>query len=228
MLPPIRLPNVTDVVYDVLRRKIIDGNFAPGQQLNLKKLEDQLDVSRTPLKSALARLQTEGLVSVHPRRGTYVMEYEKRDIEECFEVRIALEAQALRHAFEPRNKDKLQEIIRLLEGMSTYYQDENTWQEQTSDFMIYDRMLHIQFMELSGNERMKQLYDYVNVQGYIAIMGSKFTYPDVLKTQAEHHAICEALLAHDLPALLEAARDHLQSAGQRAVYRLFPSDEDDS
>lgn len=223
-LSPIQLPNVSDVVYEILRKQILDSKFMPGEQLNLRELELQLDVSRTPLKAALARLQVDGLVSVHPRRGTYVTRFTGRDIEESFELRIALEAQALRHAFKPHNQARVQELIRLFGEMNTYFRDEATWLDQIPDFMDLDRIAHLQMISLSDNSRLQEAYERANVQGFIAVMGARFFYQDTLRTQEEHRRIADALRAGDLPALLDAARTHLEQAGARALRRLSERD----
>ena len=220
LLLPIQLPNITDVVYDTLRQQILAGEMIPGEQLNLHEIEQQLEISRTPLKAALARLQAEGLVEVHPRRGTYVMQLSRRDIEECFELRIALEAQALRSAFLPDNTPALQKIIEQLTRMETFFQHEETWVEENADYMSLDRELHLSMVALSGNRRLYQVYEYANVQGYIAIMGTRFFYSDVQKTHHEHAVIKAALQNHDLPMLLDAARVHLENARDRAVQRI--------
>ncbi len=220
MVSPIELPNVNDVVYQVLREKILQGELATGQQLNLRELETQLAVSRSPLKMALARLQAEGLVTIHPRRGTYVTQFDATDIAECFEIRIALEAQALRSAFEPQNAATIQTALELLAEMDSYFSVENTWMGEVADFMELDRKMHLALVAFSRNNRLQKYYMDANLQGYIAIMGSNFHYEDVLKTQHEHRAIAQALTGRDTDALLLAARGHLEGAKARALRRL--------
>lgn len=219
-LSPIQIPNVSQAVYDVLREQILHGKFVPGQQLNLRDLEEQLDVSRTPLKIALERLQIDGLVSVHPRRGTYVTTFDSTDIRECFQVRIALEAEALRHVFAPPNQERLQELIHRFDMMSDYFRDEATWLDELIPFMDLDRLAHYHIISLADNKRMVKAYERANVQGFIAMMGTKFHYSDTLHTQQEHHALNQALKNRDLPLVLETARHHLEAAGQRALHRL--------
>jgi DNA-binding GntR family transcriptional regulator len=219
-LSPIQLPNVSAVVYDVLRHQILSGALLPGQQLNIREIETQLDVSRTPLKLALERLQVEGLISVHPRKGTYVTTFSSKDLQECFEVRIALEAQALRHAFAPANQGRLAHIISLLDDMDAYFRDEATWLDELIPFMDCDRVAHVLMIALADNARFNDIYERANVQGFIAVMGTHFTYGDTCHTQAEHRAINAALRAKDLDTLLRAAREHLEQAGARALQRL--------
>ncbi|RMF80116.1 MAG: GntR family transcriptional regulator [Chloroflexi bacterium] len=227
MLSPIELPSVSDVIYRELKQRILNREFSPGQKLNLNQLEAQLDVSRTPLKSALARLQIEGLVEIHPRRGTYISEFSKQDIVECFELRIALEAQTLRYAFADDNQALLAQILRLLDEMESYFPEEANWLEQLPDYMERDRLLHRHFIELAHNSHIMQAYERANVQGYIVIMGGKFRYADTRKTQAEHREIANALQARDLPQLLTAARNHLEQACERAVHRLAEQEADE-
>ncbi len=219
-LTPIQLPNVATVVYEQLRRQILGGALRPGQQLNIRQIEAQLGVSRTPLKLALERLQVEGLVSIHPRKGTFVTIFSPHDLRECFEVRIALEAQALRSAFDVQNRALLAELTDLFARMDSYFRNEATWLDELVEFMDCDRVAHVRMIEMSGNARMKEIYEHANVQGYIAVFGMRFSYSDTLQTQAEHRAIAAALHAHDRDALLVSARTHLERAGLRAVQRL--------
>lgn len=217
---PIHLPNVSRVIYDELRRRILHRQFAPGQQLNLREMEAQLDVSRTPLKLALERLQLEGLVVIHPRRGTYVATFSAEDIHECFDLRIALEAQALRRAFEPHNREALDELVRLFTTMDSYFAQESTWLDELADYMALDARVHLLMVGLGGSRRAVECYEQANVQGYIAMMGARFRHTDTLCTVAEHRAIMRALQSGQTPTLLEAARTHLEQAGERAVRRL--------
>jgi DNA-binding GntR family transcriptional regulator len=219
-LSPIQVPNVNQVVYDVLRGNILTGRFVPGQQLNLRDLEEQLEVSRTPLKIALERLQVDGLVSVHPRRGTYVTTFDATDLKECFQVRIALEAEALRHIFAPHNREMLRYLIGQFDEMDTYFTSEATWLEELIPFMDIDRSAHHNIVSLATNTRMVETYERANVQGFIAIMGTKFVHGDTLRTQSEHREMNIAFKNGNLNHVLEAARHHLEGASDRALHRL--------
>jgi DNA-binding GntR family transcriptional regulator len=219
-LDQIQLPSVASVVYDVIRREILHGRLAQNQQLNLRRLEEQLGVSRTPLKMALSRLEEEGLVAISPRRGTYVRTFSEQDIRECFDLRIALESHALHAIFAPHNAVHLAEITALFNAMENYFTSPDTYIETMLPFMDMDRSVHLKIAHLAGNSRVTQTYERTNVQGYIALMGARFGFEDTLKTQQEHHEILIALQARNLDAVLLAAREHLMRAGERAVVRL--------
>ena len=225
-LSPIQLPSVSEAVYDTLKQQIVAGRLVPGTQLNLSQLEEQLGVSRTPLRSALAQLQAEGLVDIHSRRGTYITEYSERDIEECYDLRIALETHALQHVFNDHHRKRLAELIALLEAMDLLFRSEDTWLDELPDFMSMDRAFHVEIVSLSGNDRILKAYEFANVQGYIAVMGARFHYEDVLKTKDEHLDVLAALRARKLPDVLRTARDHLNGAKTRAMLRLAGAEDD--
>lgn len=224
-LQPIEIPNVSDIVYDQLRKHIMHGRFAPGDQLNLVQLEEQLSVSRTPLKTALVRLESEGLVAIHSRKGTYIAQLDATDIQECFEVRMALEVQALHHAFEEQNSDRVGQMIDLLAQMDDYLSDSDTWLDEIVRYMDLDQRLHLTIVRLSDNQRMRAFYEQVNVQGFIAIMGARFTFEDTQEAKAEHRAIRRALEHRDMLRLQESACTHLRNAARRAIVRLSKKDQ---
>src|SRR5438105_3225610 len=89
-----------DAVYEALRQRIVEGEFAPGQRLRSDALATALKVSRTPVREALRKLEAEGLVGLSPRGGLIVQELSEDDLNEIFLIREALEGQAARLAAE--------------------------------------------------------------------------------------------------------------------------------
>ena len=219
-LKPVNIPNVSDVILEQLRQHIVQGKFSPGDQLNLNQLEQQLNVSRTPLKTALFRLENEGLVVIHARKGTFIAQLGASDIEECFEVRMALEAQALRHAFEEHNQARIHKLIELLTKMDNYLSDPESWLDEVVTYMDFDRRVHMSIIELSGNQRMKDFYEQINIQGFITVMRTRFTFEDTQEAKVEHRNIRQALKNRDSDLLNEAVYAHLKNGARRALLRL--------
>ncbi len=85
---------LADEVADVLRAVILDGRLAPGQQVREEHVAGRMQVSRGPVREALARLEREGLVYKIPNRGTFVARLSLKDAEEVFSLRKALESLA--------------------------------------------------------------------------------------------------------------------------------------
>ncbi|CCH76950.1 putative Uncharacterized HTH-type transcriptional regulator in instable DNA locus [Nostocoides japonicum T1-X7] len=86
--------SLTEEVVEVLRARIVAGDFASGQQLVQAEVARLLGVSRGPVREALNQLKAEGLVRDEPRRGTFVARPEPEDIRDALDLRLALEVRA--------------------------------------------------------------------------------------------------------------------------------------
>lgn len=80
--------------YEVIRRRIVEGDYRPGERLVEQRVAEELDVSRTPVREAFRMLQAEGIVRVEPNRGARVRSLSVEDISDVYELRARLEAMA--------------------------------------------------------------------------------------------------------------------------------------
>jgi len=92
--------NTVDALTQALRRRILDGDLAPGTPLREEALSREYDVARHSLRSALRSLQGEGIVEIEPNRGARVKSLSPEDVHGLSELRIALELEAARMALE--------------------------------------------------------------------------------------------------------------------------------
>ena len=100
-MKPIERPaSLTESTVKRLREAIISGALELGQPLSERQLAELLEVSKTPVREALAQLRREGLVRILPQRGAFVFTLSQQEVVEICEVRQALEASALRLAME--------------------------------------------------------------------------------------------------------------------------------
>jgi DNA-binding GntR family transcriptional regulator len=90
--------NTVDALTQALRRRILDGDLAPGTPLREEALSREYDVARHSLRSALRTLQGEGIVEIEPNRGARVKSLSPEDVRGLSELRIALELEAARMA----------------------------------------------------------------------------------------------------------------------------------
>ena len=100
--PPNANLNMHDRVVAEMRRRIISGELAAGVNLSEIALAESFGVSRTPVREALKRLQTEGLITIRPRVGTFVTTPSRREITELFEIEQQEPALAV-HVGSPSN-----------------------------------------------------------------------------------------------------------------------------
>jgi DNA-binding GntR family transcriptional regulator len=111
--------SIGDMVYDVLREAILSGAFSPGEHLRQEALATAIGVSRLPVRAALVRLDAEGLVEFHPRRGAVVQTLTHSEITEIYELRTLLETHALRKSMAtmtPERVTRLRELAAQLDA----------------------------------------------------------------------------------------------------------------
>lgn len=88
------MTKLTDEVYTTLRRKIMEGELAPNEQVKEERIAKLLDVSRTPVRTAINQLTLDGLLYRERGRGSFVSAWNTEDIKEIFEIRIQIESKA--------------------------------------------------------------------------------------------------------------------------------------
>lgn len=119
-----------DAVYDYLREGMVLGRFKPGQFLDQKKICEELQVSRAPLRDALIKLELQGFIEIYPRKGVKIKKLSLKEIENIYKVLGALEAQCLLDVFYKLSQEDLallkklnEELYRTLEqgDSRTYY-----------------------------------------------------------------------------------------------------------
>ncbi len=96
--------SLTESVLEHLRSEIVTGKLELGAAISERQLAAELNVSKTPVREALAQLRNEGLVDVEPRKGAYVFSLSAREVIEICDFRMAIETAALGLALE-RNPD---------------------------------------------------------------------------------------------------------------------------
>jgi DNA-binding GntR family transcriptional regulator len=100
----------TGAVYDRIRRGIVEGRYPPGARLVEQRLAEELDVSRTPIREAVRRLESEGLVVVARNRGAHVRPLTEADVADLYEARARLEAYAAELAAERAVPEQVAEL----------------------------------------------------------------------------------------------------------------------
>jgi DNA-binding GntR family transcriptional regulator len=115
-LPAVKNVN-SDVAYTYIRKRILNGEFRPGQPLMTKELALEIGVSRTPVRDALRQLEADGLVIIRAHMGASVKAMTLKEYREMCGLRLALESYAAGLAAENRTAEELQEMKQALEPM---------------------------------------------------------------------------------------------------------------
>lgn len=107
----------SDIAYEFLRKRILNGTFRPGQPLMTQDLSADIGVSRTPIRDALRQLENDGLVVIRTRMGASVKTMDAKEYREMCGLRLALETYAAGLAAENRTVEELLEMEEALEAM---------------------------------------------------------------------------------------------------------------
>ena len=138
-------------IYNTLRQEITDGTKPAGAVMHQEALAKRFLSSRSPIREALSRLEAEGLVLLRPRRGYIVKELSPDEIMELFEMRAALEENAVFVATSVRKSQDIETVKKLLEGMQTVSDhvpmDHQKW-------MLINREFHHRMYVCSGRKRL--------------------------------------------------------------------------
>ncbi|MGV9861060.1 GntR family transcriptional regulator [Rhodococcus koreensis] len=114
----VREGTTVDGLYTILRARIIDGHYAPQQRLSQEELADELQVSRTPLREALRRLQSDGFIVSNANRGMSVAPIENSDTEQHYALRLMVEPPTLASLLDRFDDAAFAHMRRALDEMS--------------------------------------------------------------------------------------------------------------
>lgn len=162
-----RPPRAAERAHREIRERILRGDLGPGDMLSENGLADDLGMSRTPVRSALDRLQDEGWVTIYPQRGALVRELDEVELHEASVVRHALECAGVqgsttprREALRPALAGNLRDQRAALEGGEV-----TTFARLALDF-------HRAFAALSGSTTALEIYDRLQARQLVSIVRS--------------------------------------------------------
>jgi DNA-binding GntR family transcriptional regulator len=217
-LTKLKRQRATDEVYEALRQAVLSHIFQPGERLQLEEIAAKLGVSQTPVRNAVQKLASEGLIEIRPRSGTYVATLTKQEIEETFELRRALECLAAERAIHRMGAAEVAEMKSLVARMAEPVTDDDGLVKRQA----WNTQFHAILIRASGNQRLQQMYDELRANIQIARVhvaehnrGSRFELE-----QAEHEGIIAAIEARDLEALQRNLTDHIHRAKSSLVAAL--------
>jgi DNA-binding GntR family transcriptional regulator len=207
-----------DHVHQAIREAILDRRFPPRMRLNVEDLASQLGVSLTPVRSAIQLLAAEGLVDVHSRSGTFVATLSRRDVEETFDIRCALECLAGEKAVERLTDKDVERARKFFAVMLKPVRNDSQLkmhEQANSEF-------HEVIIRASGNQRLADMYE--SLQAHIAMCRlhrlDESWQSRLPQEQKEHQEIIEAMERRDSKALSKSLRSHILRAKDALLENL--------
>lgn len=207
---------VREKVYHYLKSAVLSGRFDPGERLTEEHLAKKIGVSRTPVREALHKLESEGLIKPLETRGFIASRDSREEVEELFELRAILEGYTLKLISETISEENLLRLNGLLEKA-----EEALRKNEIEDVFKWNTKFHDTLHELIANKH--RLYHLiVNMRKYVLrYRKDTLQYPDGGKRAIEGHRKIILTLGLRDPDLCEhIMRKHIREAKEDALQFL--------
>jgi len=208
---------VREMAYEFLKSSVLSGHFNPGERLTEEYLAKKLGVSRTPVREALHKLESEGLIKPLETRGFIVSRDSKDEVEELFELRAILEGYALRIICGRISEEDLKKLGRLIAGAEDALRRKRMEEVFKWNTKFHDTLHGI----VVDKKRLHRLL--VNIRKYVLrYRRDTLHYLDGGKRAVDgHRKILLALRLKDPDLCERMMREHIQEAKVDAEQFLF-------
>jgi DNA-binding GntR family transcriptional regulator len=207
---------LAEQIAERLRDDVLSGSLAGGQRLSQEALAEQFRVSRLPVRDALRQLRAEGLIEGDGRAGMTVVELSVADLEELYDMRLALEPVVARRATPRMQPPDLEEMSRQLALMEAASEPSPAWFAAHAAF-------HRSLNDRSGRPRMSALVDRLRGQTERYVRRYQVIAGRTSELGREHDLIHEAVLDGDAERVSAAVAEHMELVRDRMLEYLGAS-----
>ncbi|MEK4019683.1 GntR family transcriptional regulator [Bacillus sp. FSL K6-3176] len=191
--------------YEQLKQMIFDGQFQPGERINETQLAKQFGVSRSPVREAMRLLEKDELLIADHRSGYSVYTLTERDVEELYQVRMALETLAVKLACKEATDREIDDIEQVL----TKADEAIKQQLPSQDIVQLHEAFHQTIIQASHNHRLSKQLNHVNALIHYCRIFHFSGGPRAETIQKEHTAIFTQIKERRAAAAVQAMTDHL-------------------
>jgi DNA-binding GntR family transcriptional regulator len=211
-------PSRSERVYQKLRDAIQQRQLEPGQRVTELEVAAWLDVSRTPVRDALRRLESEGMLVFEPRTGLVVASITREAMLELYVMREVLEGTAARLCARQASDSEIMALEELVKREARLGENYGT-------LVQHNKLFHEAVHRGAHNRYLEKSLSAVNDS--MSLLGeSQMLIPErAAEARIEHAAIFEAIKNRDPDAAEQTARRHIGSAQRQRLKRLFPESE---
>ncbi|WP_236789155.1 GntR family transcriptional regulator [Amycolatopsis sp. GM8] len=213
-IEPVSRESTAAIIARQLRAAIMNGSLPPGAQLGEAELAGQFQVSRGPLREAMQRLVSEGLLRSERHRGLFVIDLEPADIQDIYSSRMAIERAAVSRILGNGTCAKAADLLdEVVQEMATATKAED-W-DAVSDA---DTRFHEVLVSASGSKRLERMTRTLLIETRMCLSVLQNTYDKDEERVTEHKHLTKAIRAGDEAVALAVLQMHMEDA----VRRLAP------
>ena len=180
-MKPKRHKTLREQIASSLRDSIIRGELKPGQKLTEPELAERLGISRTPIREAFRQLESEGFLTVIPRRGAVVASISRKEIADFYEIKSLLEGYAAKKAAERMTGREIERLRKINARLA-----ELAAKGQVEAFFHKNDEFHNFFMSMCGNEKLVELRDNM-VNRFLGLRLAALSVPGRLGESVRQH-----------------------------------------
>jgi len=193
-------------VYHVLKNAIVRGDLAPNSKLILTEIAKSLGVSNTPIREAINKLVSEGLIKIIPNKGIIVKEINIDDFKESLQVRAFLDGLIGKLASEKITDEEIDEMMGVIREMEYTVKKDDRLNYNDLDIQFHDFLLNI-----TGNNKLKEIYNnLINQSNRFRLRTLKI--PDRMgKSLKEHREIAFKIKERNPDEANRVSQEHIES-----------------
>ena len=206
--------SLADEIVQILRSRIINGEYTIGEKLVENKIAEELKVSRTPVREAFKQLTKERLIEYVPNKGCFAKGFDQNDFNDVYAVRNAVEQLAVEWVIKNKTEEDEALLFEQLDAMSQYCAN-----GMTDKFIETSVEMENTFYKMTGSrfiiQALKSYQEYIQ----LARQGLLAGHEHLQEILDEHRFICEAISEGDVEKAKGAVGKHLENAAKRAENR---------
>ncbi|PZE20188.1 GntR family transcriptional regulator [Paenibacillus xerothermodurans] len=205
---------VADEIYSSIKHQILSYTLSPGEKINIDQLARGLHVSNIPIREALSRLASEGLVHIVPYKGVTVAEMSLQELDELYELRIELEGYATRKATYLIPEAELNWLDDEMNGRRVSI---DTAQGNLETVMRMNEQLHGTILKYTHNDNLSKLMTTFlqRIERYLIYARRDLAVDTVRREWHEHQEILTFLKQRNSSMAEKAMRTHISNSHQR-------------
>jgi DNA-binding GntR family transcriptional regulator len=194
--------------YEAIKAMIVTGQLTPGQRLTELELVEQLQVSRTPVREALNRLERDGLVIERPRTGFAVVHFDEAMLRNVFDIRAELDDYATRLAIARITDDEIALLRALVTECNRLAEQDPTPRGRLEELQT-GLEIHRAIARFSGNPVLADMLNGLLEKCQVYVWMELTQLNDWQAARDEHHVIIEAIAARDVDRACRETRHHI-------------------
>lgn len=198
-----RRRRLADEVYDQLVEAIMNEEIGPEDRLIQEKIAAELQISRTPVREALMRLETEGVLEGTRSGGFRLAQMSEGEVLELYQARAAVEGQSARILAARGDRAQLHALRDLIR------REEDLRAPTTRDYFAANRNIHRAFVEAAGNGLLLEMFDNIWGRAMAFHLFATLQNVDIAQSLGDHLALVDSIAAGDLSAAHDAFIAHI-------------------